>query len=286
MSATLPISETGIFPDLTYSQYNAIRDGKFPALSQSLANVLLKQSPEHAHAKFTGWSEDERTKSMSGGTILHKLILGRGQEITRIEADSFRTKAAQEARDAAYAAGETPVLDHEYVGYEAAAKCIRGKLLDRGLDLSAVVHGASNEVAIVWRSNGVLCKGMLDRLEINDALKHVDIWDLKSIVSADADKCAKHCIEYGYDVQRAAYIEGVETLLPSMAGRVRYSWVFIESEPPYAVVIRRARGSLRERGERRWRRAVNTWAQCIARDEWSGYSDSDIDCPPWALEDE
>src|SRR5262245_46871486 len=86
-----------------------------PSLSTSIAHTLLTRSPLHA------WTEHPRlgnkrpapTVEMDDGTIIHGLLLESGPQLDVIKADNYRTKAAQELRDAARDAGRVPVLEHK-----------------------------------------------------------------------------------------------------------------------------------------------------------------------------
>ncbi|MGH3990894.1 MAG: hypothetical protein ACRDSN_00345, partial [Pseudonocardiaceae bacterium] len=82
------------------------------------------------------------------GHAAHTLALGVGAPLAAIDADDWRTKAAREARDAAYAAGTVPLLraEHEQVQAMAAALIehpIAGALLRPG--------GGDAEQTLVWR---------------------------------------------------------------------------------------------------------------------------------------
>ena len=65
-------------------------------------------------------------------------------------------------------------------------------------------------------------------------------------------------------------------------------FVFAEAEEPYAVNISEPDGIFREIGERRWLRAVSTWAKCIRDNHWPSYGPdtNPITAPQWALRNE
>jgi hypothetical protein len=76
-----------------------------PRLSPSVASILLRRSPLHAwhYHRLLGGVRREPTASMENGTLLHHLVLvgGDSDKLAIIDAENFRTKAAQELRDAA-----------------------------------------------------------------------------------------------------------------------------------------------------------------------------------------
>lgn len=257
-----------------------------PSLSQSIAHTLITKSPAHAWLRHPKLGNQPRppTSATNDGSIIHRLLLGKGTEVCVISGfDDFRKKAAQEARDEAIAKGLIPMLEQRYEGILAAAAQLRRNIASYGIELD----GAS-EVPVEWREPGnigdVLCRGLLDHL----VLERGTIYDVKKIVSADLRTCARHAIEYGYDIQYAAYTSAVEKLRPDLSGRIDYVWLFCEIEPPYAVVPARPDGALRELGERRWSRAVTLWEDCLARDFWPTYTRTitTIEAPTWALAQE
>ena len=257
-----------------------------PSLSSSIAHTLITRSPAHAHLRHPrlGNQPAAPTDPMNEGHLIHRLLLGKGTEVEVIAGFAdFRKMAARDARDAAIEAGRVPMLEHKYAALLAAAEALHGQI--RGYDID--LNGES-EIAIEWRELGnigdVLCRGLLDHLVIDRAV----IYDVKKIRSADLRTCARHAIEYGYDIQRAAYVSAVEKLRPDLAGRVDFVWLFCELEPPYAVVPARPDGALRELGEMRWQRAVGLWEHCLSHGYWPTYTNAitTIEAPPWALAQE
>jgi hypothetical protein len=254
-----------------------------PSLSQSAAHVLITQSPAHcwtAHPRF-GNAPRKVSKAADEGSLIHQLLLGKSSEILVVEANDFKTKAAQFVRDEAIAAGKIPVIASRYHEVQAAANVLRATIEGFGIDLSEGVA----EQPVEWYEPAdrgwVLCRGLLDLFQP----KRPRIVDLKKIVSADIETCSRHAYEYGYDLQRAAYVSCVEKLMPEFAGRVEYVIVFMEIEPPYAVVPVIPNGQMRELGERRWQRAVRLWEKCLAEDYWPTYTSTitSLELPPWAI---
>lgn len=268
------------FARLTAEEYFA-EPCAVPALSASIAHVLDSESPLHAwtrHPKLGGIKRAP-TKALDNGSLSHALLLGAGKGIEVIAADSYRTNAAKEARDAARDAGLIPVLEEDYEVARVAADAIRKRFADLG-----IVLDGEPEIAALWSetaSNGaaVQCRGMMDHLKLPV------IYDIKSIRSANPQMCRKHIESYGYAIQRAAYVSAIERIKPELAGRVDFVFVFYELAPPYEVTPIRLSGAFRELGARAWRRAVDRWEECLRTDTWPGYVDRivDLEPSPWAL---
>jgi hypothetical protein len=258
-----------------------------PSLSSSIAHTLVTQSPAHAwiaHPRFGNYRA-ETTRALDDGSIIHKLLLGKGSEIDVLEYPDFRTNAAREARDNAIAAGRIPIVVGKYEPLETASNHLRQRL--EAFDLRLDEETGTSEVAIEFDDVGldgpVRCRSMVDFLHRDGSR----IVDLKKIRSADARTCSRHAVEYGYHIQWAAYTSAVEKLFPELTGRVDFLFVFLELEPPYAVVPCRPDGVLRELGTMYWQRAVASWEHCLREDRWPAYTESitELSAPPWALAD-
>jgi PDDEXK-like domain of unknown function (DUF3799) len=265
--------------DATPEQYHADPCAE-PSLSSSVAHTLVTRSALHAwteHPRF-GNQRAKATDAQDDGSIIHRLMLGKGATLAVISADNYKTKAAQQARDDARARGEIPVLERKHDALVKIAAKLAANLADYGINLS----GGSAEVAIEYEDNGVLCRSMLDYL------KGPTIIDLKSIRSADPKSCSRAAHSYGYDIAHAAYTTAVERLYPEFAGRTDFLFVFMELEPPYAVVPCRMDGAFAALGRSRWERAQNLWRQCLATNRWPSYVESitTLEAPPWAMVEE
>jgi hypothetical protein len=258
-----------------------------PSLNASTAKTLITRSPLHAwqeHPRLGG-APREATAAQEHGSLIHRLVLGAGDDIEVIDAPDWRTKAAKEQRDDARTAGRIPVLVADHAEAEVAARAIADALAAFGIDLSGGEAGES-EVMLSWHERSargsVLCRGMLDRLVLG---RSGIIYDLKTTPNAHPQACARRVADLGYDIQAAAYTSAVEKLRPDLVGRVEFVFVFAETEPPYCVTPMKPGGMMREFGLTRWQRAVEVWAACLADGRWPGYVESitQLELPPWVM---
>lgn len=258
--------------NVTADEYHAIE-----AFSSSTAKVVLARSPGHARIGM----KKKPTKAMEGGDIVHRLLLGKGKEFEPIQHGDYKTKAAQEKRDAARKAGLVPVLAHELEEYAVAAEAIRVQLADRGIILDGL-----SEQAITWvektKHGDVLCKGMLDHVWPDIGIV-LDVKTTHDVSQAVIEKTAEN---FNYAIQSAAYTRALVALDPDLAGRVAFSFIFAETAEPYAVNVTEPDGPFQELGLRRWLRAVNIWAECQATGKWPtvyGANVNPLSPPSWAL---
>src|SRR5512135_3837265 len=107
IAGPLTITEPGIY-DLPADVYHAdpVPTG---SLSSSGARLLLPPSTP-AHFRWAREHPRPSTPAMDFGRAAHRIVLGVGEDLVEVQADSWRTKAAQQAADEARAAGKTPLL--------------------------------------------------------------------------------------------------------------------------------------------------------------------------------
>ena len=261
--------------DVYYSNANATT----PLLSQSLAKTLLTKSPAHAWVEHPqlGGKGKKATPAMDEGTVLHSIILGAGKPVEVVDAKDWRTKATQEARDAAQKAGKVAFLAKDYAELQAAATECQKALAKVG-----VRFNGKSEVSLYWTEETphgpVECRGRLDHW-------HERAWtaiDLKKTVSASPSDIGRKILDLGIDLQWAAYTSALRQIDPSKTPDMLFA--FCEVGPPYAATAVIAGTRWRETGETRWRRACEIWAKCCAEQHWPAYAADlvELDLPEWA----
>lgn len=258
---------------------------EIPSLSQSVAHTLVSESPRHGwlqHPKLGGHRGDPTTAT-DEGHVLHKILLGKGADIAIMRFNDFRSKASQEERDAALAAGKIPMLEYKLDQIALAAYQLQKTCTAMGYEFTG-----ESEVPIEWYARGahgpVLCRSRLDHLILSDGR----IFDVKKTRNANPDYLRRNLHTLGYDIQATAYTRAVEALRPDLQGRIDMTFLFMELTPPYSVVPADLSGVFREIGAMRWERAVQLWERCLSRDEWPSYCSSRItlDAPTYIIQQE
>ncbi|KQP50959.1 hypothetical protein ASG40_12820 [Methylobacterium sp. Leaf399] len=258
-----------------------------PSLSSSIAKLFLTHSPEHAwaeHPRLGKAPDDEVDPSrvMEVGSAVHKLILGQGADLVIIDADDYRTKDAKAARAAAYAAGNAPILKPDIDKAEAMAGRFETRMaLIPGCE--GFAQAQAEVVAVVRDRSGAWLRIMMDKVEIDD--HGAVIWDVKSgNVSAAPQGLGRRVEQMGMEVQAAFYVRALETLLPRLAGRVRFRWAFIENDVPHGLSVAEADAVGMGIGARKVDVAIQTWNGCLETKVWPGYPAEIIrvEYPEWA----
>ncbi len=169
-----------------------------------------------------------------------------------------------------------PVIEAKLAAEREHADRIKEYLRERkGFEFD----GISQSVAI-WKEGSAWCRGRLDHWKPEIAT----IYDLKFVKSAAPNDIDKHMVNYGTDIQRAAYVSAIEAAYPELAGRVKFQPIFVENGAVLAITMRPIGGTMKELGERKWRRAVDIWTTCLAANYWPDYGDDGlIEAPQWAL---
>lgn len=264
-------------PDISQAAY--LRDDigcDVPTLSQTIASEMITRSPWHAHRMHPklGAKSNPPTPATDKGALMHALLLGQDHEFAVVEVDDFRTKLAREARDAAIASGKTPVKKADLdAALEHAARIDNALRKQFGIELGRM----QRELTAVWSEDGTLCRARID------AFDGATIYDLKTCSDASFDSLARRVVDYDYHLQAAAYTSAVETIIPVMAGRIRFVLLFVENDTN-AIVPVDLDGAFREHGRNRWEQAVLSWRQCLATGVWPGYAGKEpltVFCPEW-----
>lgn len=253
-----------------------------PSLSSSVAKLLLDRSPRHAwlaHPRLNPDAEPRRSRAFDLGSAAHAIILRSGEQLEVIDADSYRTKAAQEDRDAAYAAGKIPVLAAEREAAYAMAAAARAQLARHQEANDAFLAGRP-EQTLIWQEGEVWCRAKLDWLPLGGNV----FYDYKSTGgSANPDQWGtRQLFDLGFDIQAAFYCRGIARVLG--IERPHFRFVVQEDEPPYALSVVELTPAAGDMADRKVEAAIGWWRWCLRTGKWPGYPArvAYVDPPAWA----
>lgn len=256
-----------------------------PSLSSSIAKLLVNRSPRHAwcaHPRLNPNCQPVESTKFDLGSAFHTLFLRSGVEVVAIEADDWRTKAAKAARDAARAAGKTPMLAEQLVRAKRMVELVQEQIPEHEGLAEAFAAGKA-ERAIVWREdNGVWCRARLDWMP-----ERGDLYpDLKTTeASASPDAWGRGIMfNVGYDIQDAMYRRGLRRL--GISDHAHLEFVVAELEHPHLIATHRCSPSAAALADRRVDTAIRLFGACLERDSWPGYRRDTAwhDAPPWLEE--
>lgn len=257
-----------VVPDMDEAAYHA-----HPALSQSGAKLILKSPSIYRHAM----SQPVESDALDLGKAAHTLVLGVGAEIVVIEADTWQTKAAREAKAEARAEGKAPLLTKQFEQVRAMAD----KLSEHALAMRLLSAGEP-EVSLFAtdEATGVELRGRIDWLHPTVAT------DYKTTVVEDPYSFGKTCAAYGYHQQSAWYLDLLEACgLPQRT----FAFIVQSKTAPYDVFVTDLDYASVERGRELNRRAIERFRDCTATGLWPAAVRDDAfltsSIPRWAYYD-
>jgi hypothetical protein len=259
--------QPGIHDDIPADAYHA-DPCELPSLSASIAHLLCTASPAHAraaHPKLNPTLEREEDDKFAIGTASHALLL-QGEDIAVvIDAPNYKTKVAQEARDAARATGFVPLLVGQWGRVQAMVAAARDRLDEINVQPRLLTEGKA-EQTIVWDEDGVACRARLDWLRDD----HTAIDDVKTTIrSANPDGWTRSTLfSIGADIQAVMYRHAV---LATTGVEPEFRFIIIESQPPYELSVVSLGPDVLVMAEKKLRWAVALWRKCLASGEWPGY---------------
>lgn len=264
---------------LTAAQYHADPALK-PSLSNSIAQILIDQSPAHAwlaHPRLNPNYQPENNSKFDLGSAAHVMLLERRDDcIVRVQADDWRTKAAREARDTAQANGQYAVLERVYSDIEAMVRAARDFIDDT--ELKGIFETGEAEQTILWQQGNVHCRIRPDLLSADRRI----ILDYKTTPSANPEAFILQIGRMGYDLQAEFYTDGVTDLTDE---EPQFVFLCQEPKPPYSCSLVALSGAYREVGKAKVKQAVKLWSECMTTNAWYAYSNriAWADPKPWDL---
>lgn len=264
----MSMTREGIVLDMPEAEYHS-----GPELSSTGAKAIL-DSP----ARFK-WQQDHplTSNAFDVGSAVHAKVLGTGWGIKELDFDTYRTKAAQEARDEARSEGLIPMLAHELVDVHAMTEAVLAHptaklLLEQDGNAEASMFATDPDTGLRLR-----CR--------------FDYWgarvavDLKTTAGrADVDGFAKSAASYKYHVQEAHYRHTAHLVTGEEKPML---FVVVEKTAPHLVGVHQLDRVFTDMGDVQARVARETYARCLETNEWPGYAtDIQLVPPPvWATYD-
>jgi len=267
MSTTNTIG-VGLHYDIPAATYHADPCPE-PSLSSGLARVILARSIEHAameHPRIGGIKR-ESTPAMGLGSIVHGELAGEQSDYVLGNWDNYRSKDAQAWRDGVVATGKTPVLERDVEAARPVVTAIRTKA-GAGISNDPFDARGNNEVTAIWKEGEVYCRARYDRLLV-DPNGYADLWDWKTTQDISPRAIERTIVKFGYHIQAAFYLRGLVACLPAYRRRVSFNFVFVETEPPYAVRRVVLSPAFLAIGDKACRDAINQWQSAIKRNAWT-----------------
>lgn len=271
--------------------YQNVSDAAYAALDAVNVSTLLhfaEGTPAHARARML--KAPEPTPAQQFGTAFHCLVLEperfRSSYVEAPKCDR-RTKAGKDAwaKFEADSGAATPLTALDFAKLTAMRDGVRANA-DAAALLDCLQY---REFVVLWtdRATGLRCKGRIDgmgqRTDAATGHRYTVVLDLKSADAAGAEPFARSIAKYGYHVRAAWYLDGLDAIAPATR-----HWHFIacEKDPPFLAAPYLLGWDSIEQGRREYRAHLDSYARCVASNEWPGYGGTqEIELPAWARKD-
>ena len=269
--------EPGISCGLSFEDYRALDAASSHALS-----TLLDKSPAHLRGM-----ERAPSAAMALGTAVHMMLMEPARAAMEIavapECDR-RTKAGKsDWEEFQSASTDKLILAHEQ--FDTASRMCQSVMGHSVARILFEKGQAELTMVALDDETGLLCKGRLDWLPTG----HDVLIDLKTTKSAAPHDVARDAARYAYHQQAAFYSFLWEKLTNE---RRPFLFVFIESCAPFSVSVFELDEDALRAGERRYRKALQIWAECKKTGRWHDYLWNEregcheigtLSLPKWAL---
>lgn len=254
-----------------------------PSVSSGNLRTIDGKSPAHywAHSYLNPKARPRPSNdAFDFGAAAHHLLLGEDNfggkfAVRPAEFDSWRTKASQEWRAVAEAAGKVVITSDDIEKIRDMADALASNPVVQAGIINGVI-----EISIVWQdaSTGVWLKARPDALPVTLDL----VGDYKTAADASPAACTKAISEHGYHMQLALAGMGLKALGVEISDE-SYALLFQEKSYPHVVTPVEVDAEAISFGRRQIRRALDTFARCFESGEWPGYVDGIAKCglSPW-----
>ena len=254
-----------------------------PSLSRSTIVDLLFKSAAHAkhnHPRLNPNFKESNDRKFDLGTAAHEILLEGGENIQVIEAQDWRKKDTQEAREIALKEGKNPLLTKQYQQavdmVSVAEKAIREC---KELGITNLRIDGNSELSFIWKEEDSWCRCRPDWISQDKKI----IIDLKfTDTSANPINLARHIISMGYSIQASWYSRGVEAINKISP---KFIFVFIETYEPYICSFVGLSPQFLDMAKQQTDYALFVWKECLKKNDWPSYPKRIcyLDPPTWAL---
>jgi hypothetical protein len=261
----IPDDPTGIHDGIPEAEYHAHPT----SLSVTGAKLMLKAPALFKHRQ----ANPEHRDVFDFGKAAHAKVLGVGSTIRVVDADSWRTKAAQTEKAEARAAGEAPLLTADY-----ERVCAMAAELERLPLVRDLMKDGRPEVSAFCtdEATGVMRRSRFDLL--GDL-----VIDYKTAASAEPEAFGRAAAKYGYHQQAAWY----EQIALDLGNPVRgFLFIVQEKTAPYLTSVVELVPEAVARGAELNRIALDRFRDCTQTGNWPGYGDGihSVDIPIYAYD--
>jgi hypothetical protein len=275
--------EPGIYYDISNEEYHA---GTWAVGNTGLQ--LVQDCPALYHGQYLDaerpQEEDKESAAQRFGNIAHCALFEFAAYNSRYVVGPDVHKSTNAWKD--FVRGLAPGCEPCTSKERMAGLRIRQSALAIPDLRDALLHpGGRGEVSAYWRddSTGVMLKVRPDwDMPVGD--KACILFDAKTFATGDADEFARQAARMNYDFQAAFYSD----VYGRVCGRqvLAFVHIVISNKWPHPVNLVQLGERSINTGRLKYRRALDTYAECLRTGEWPGYAPGIklVDIPEYAME--
>lgn len=273
---TQTIPETG----LVYGLSNDLYHRQLARSKSQLSDFLVCPANYYGLHEAPNRPIREETPSMRAGTLCHNLVLEPHtfNDCYAIGPAAARNTKEWKSWEACQTPGKVLIKPDEFQAAQAMANSLRSHT-----EIADLLASGQPEVSAFWRDEGT---GLALRCRpdwIHETGEGWIILDVKTTSdSVNASGFSRTCAKYGYGLQNALYSEG----LAKATGKpvVAFLFAVVSSSYPYLSSCCMLDDDSLAASDALYRKTIQDFAQCKARNDWPGYSGVQvIRLPAYAL---
>lgn len=253
----------------------------------SISASGLKQIAE-CPAKFWAFSclnpkriERKDSKALDLGRAAHALVLGEPEFASHFVISPFDDFRPQKARDWRDEQTLTILKAEDFETVRAMADAQRASPV-----VMQSFEKGDAEISLIWKDKetGIWLKSRPDWLPHDPTQRFLA--DYKTAVSIEPRKLSSDAFKFGYPVQAALQMDALTAVL-GIKNPCGICHVVQEKEAPYLADVRMFAPEHLDYGRMIYRKALRTFADCLASGKWPAYSESPqyFHTPAWVARD-
>lgn len=257
---------SGVHADVPMDRYIA-DPSETPSLNATAATLLIQRSPLHCwHASprlNPDWRAENNSAADVGSVAHHVLLAGDTRDIAIIDADDWRTKAAKEQREEAYARGAIPILIGKMEIVHEMVNAARKQLAQS--ELAGILDDGHAELTLIAERNGCFMRSRPDWWTADRKI----MLDLKTTqASAKAESWARIMFNSGYHLQAEIAMQVAKILVGAAP---QFYFLVLEQDAPYGLSIIGVPPTTRALAAQQLDHACNVWKRCLSENRWPCY---------------
>lgn len=282
MNAKEQIPDAGLVLGLSNADYHSMT-----SVSSSTLKTILRSPAHYKAAYLSGAPRKEPTASMVLGSLTHTLFLepeNFGSEYIIAPDCDRRTKEGKAVYSAFQDAADvlTIITADQLQTAQDMANALCGHIIHEAMT------GGHAEASIFYiASIGGL--GLSCRIRPDYHIPPCETWptgliiDVKTTDDARPEAFARTCVNFGYDLSAAMYCDGFQTHYGTDEPPL-FLLLVVERDAPHAVACYECSPEMLDKGNEKYRKAMQLLADSTASGEWPAYDEGIqlLNLPKWA----